>query len=84
MKVSSLARCKVLIISPWEYTQSPYDINIILHTDRSWAMVGKKYSFIMVLHNFSEASENRLGLPLAPKASALFHSDAIAQFFSHP
>jgi len=47
-------------------------------------MVGKKYSFIMVLHNFSEASENRLGLPLAPKASALFHSDAIAQFFSHP
>ena len=45
-------------------------------------MAGKEYSFIMVLHNFSEASENRLSL--APKTSALFHSNAVAQFFSHP
>ena len=49
-----------------------------------WEEIFLHYHMIMVLHNFAEASENRLGLPLAPKASALFHSDAIAQIFSHP
>jgi len=40
------------------------------------------HGFIMVLHNFTEASGNRLSL--VPSASVLFHSDPIAQFCSHP